>query len=295
MRANKKYMAAALGAGAVVFGVLSYVTVSKADGMPPAQPGPIDGALVELGIQIAPVPLNMDGKDRAKVGYGSYLVNAIGGCNDCHTNPSYSDDGNPYMGMPTKINAAGYLAGGAAFGPFISRNITPDATGQVAGGYSNFVQIIRHGTDLEHQHPEISPLLQVMPWPLYANMTDRELGAIYEYLTTIPCLEGGPGALPNRCQPQAMTQAVALPKGATTIQSQYQLDGTQSTSADGKALKYQWTIPAGYPQAGISQGDTATPTVQFALGKGTYAFDLTVTDSTGKTSTDRATVNYAGQ
>jgi hypothetical protein len=36
-------------------------------------------------------------------------------------------------------------------------------------------------------------LLQIMPWPIYQNMTDHELRAIYEYLSAIPCLEGDPG------------------------------------------------------------------------------------------------------
>ncbi len=29
-------------------------------------------------------------------------------------------------------------------------------------------------------------LLQVMPWPVYGKMTDRDLIAIYEYLSAIP-------------------------------------------------------------------------------------------------------------
>lgn len=40
---------------------------------------------VEIGLQIAPVPLNMTGKNRALVGLGSYLVNAQADCNGCHT------------------------------------------------------------------------------------------------------------------------------------------------------------------------------------------------------------------
>jgi hypothetical protein len=40
---------------------------------------------VRIGFQIAPVPLNLDGKDSALVGLGSYLVNAIGDCNGCHS------------------------------------------------------------------------------------------------------------------------------------------------------------------------------------------------------------------
>jgi hypothetical protein len=32
-------------------------------------------------------------------------------------------------------------------------------------------------------------LLQVMPWPVFGQMTDRDLEAIYAYLTTIPHAE----------------------------------------------------------------------------------------------------------
>lgn len=290
----RRSIVSAVCAGALVAGVLSYVSASQAQS---TEPGPLDPALVEKGIQIAPVPLNLDGKDRNKVGYGSYLVNAIGGCNDCHTNPSYTEDGDPYMGKPTQINAAAYLSGGTAFGPFLSRNITPDATGEVVGGRSNFIQILRTGLDLvDHLHPQISPLLQVMPWPLYTNLADRDLDAIYEYLTAIPCVEGGgPNAQPNRCVPAPQTQAVALPKNGSVINRQIELDGTQSSSADGKALKFFWTIPPGYPVAAVLRGTTSTPSVQFGTAKGVYAFDLTVTDSTGATSTDRATVTFLGR
>ena len=35
--------------------------------------------------------------------------------------------------------------------------------------------------------------LQIMPWPEFRLMTDRQLTAVYTYLSAIPCLEGGPG------------------------------------------------------------------------------------------------------
>jgi hypothetical protein len=94
--------------------------------------------------------------------------------------------------------------------------------------------------------------------------------------------------------PQMQTAAVAGPKNVTVTSRQTQLDGSQSTSADGKPLTYLWTIPQGSPLAAISGGTTATPTVQFAQGRGTYTFQLTVTDSAGKSSTDVVTVNYQG-
>src|SRR5262245_33630615 len=46
---------------------------------------------IQTGFAIVPVPLNLHGKNRALVGLGSYYVNAVVGCNDCHTSPAYKD------------------------------------------------------------------------------------------------------------------------------------------------------------------------------------------------------------
>ena len=146
---------------------------------------------VRRGYEIAPVPLKLSGLNPALVGLGSYIVNAQGGCNDCHTNPSYAPGGNPFNGQEEMINQAGYLAGGALFGPFTSRNLTPRAPGARPAGLTldQFIEVMRDGTDFKNRHPQISPLLQVMPWPVYGKMSDRELQAIYEYLRAIPCLD----------------------------------------------------------------------------------------------------------
>ncbi|HWY49382.1 MAG TPA: alpha/beta hydrolase domain-containing protein [Bryobacteraceae bacterium] len=90
------------------------------------------------------------------------------------------------------------------------------------------------------------------------------------------------------------TAAVAGPKDATVVSRQFQLDGTGSMSADGKPLTYQWTIPLGDPIAAILGGETATPSVQFGAQRAPYTFQLTVTDSLGKTSTDLVTINFVG-
>ena len=166
-----------------------------------------DISRIQIGFKIAPVRLNLAHRDPAMVGLGSYLVNAVGGCNDCHTNPSYAPGGNPFMGQKKVVNAKNYLAGGQAFGPFISRNLTPEGPKGLPAGlnFGEFKKVIRTGVDPEQLHPQISPLLQVMPWPVYQEMSDNDLRAIYEYLSAIPCIEGDPG-LPNprpigtRCQ-----------------------------------------------------------------------------------------------
>lgn len=141
------------------------------------------------GLKMAPVPLALEGKDPSLIGYGSYLVNAVGGCNDCHTNPSYAPGGDPFQGQKAVINAAGYLGGGQTFGPFTSRNLTPepDKYNRPAGmTFDEFLTTMRTGVDHDNAHPQMGPLLQVMPWPSYANMTDYDLRAIYEYLRCIP-------------------------------------------------------------------------------------------------------------
>ncbi len=159
---------------------------------------------IAQGYRIAPVHLNLQGKNRGLVGLGSYLVNAVGGCNDCHTNPPYAVGGDPYKGQQKQVNAAGYLAGGTSFGPFVSRNLTPDKAGLPAGlTLMQFTKVIRTGLDPDGFHPQVSPFLQVMPWPVYQGMTDRDIKAIYEYISTIPCVEGDPGnpaqVIPPRC------------------------------------------------------------------------------------------------
>ncbi len=154
-----------------------------------------NSARVRVGLEIAPVKLDLHGRNRAMVGLGSYLVNAVGSCNDCHTCPSYEPANDPFQGQPGKVDAEHYLAGGVHFGPFVSRNITPDAHGLPAGlTLEGFIHAIRTGHDSEPPHD----LLQVMPWPVLRNMTDRDLTAIYTYLTAIPHAEpgdcGAPGA-----------------------------------------------------------------------------------------------------
>ena len=90
------------------------------------------------------------------------------------------------------VNAKHYLAGGQHFGPFVSRNLTPE-NGLPAGHiFAEFRTILRTGKDFDHAHPQISPLLQVMPWPTYQSMTDHDILAIYEYLSAIPPATPGP-------------------------------------------------------------------------------------------------------
>jgi hypothetical protein len=149
---------------------------------------------IRIGFQIAPVPLNLGGKDRDLVGLGSYWVNGVSDCNSCHTsggppNFNYANGGNPYFGEPMKTDPTTYLAGGTDFGPavppipgvyppaeygqyvgpdIITRNLTPDKTGRAEGGRTldQFMEIIRTGHDLDHIHPTCT---SASPTPTPAN------------------------------------------------------------------------------------------------------------------------------
>jgi hypothetical protein len=211
------------------------VTAGSLGGVSPALADDDDAEKREsrIGLEVAPVPLDLAGRDRRLVGLGSYLVNVISNCNDCHSaGPAtqFAMGGNPYMGQPTVINQATYLGGGRVFPQqvpgatpiIVSRNLTPDRTGRPEGGrsFEDFRFIIRTGTDLDHLHPNCSDLtitasttcypanlkfdgdlLQIMPWPGLQRLTDHDLRAIYEYLSAIPCIAGPPAPDPrhNAC------------------------------------------------------------------------------------------------
>lgn len=145
---------------------------------------------IATGYRITPVQLNLRGKNRLLVGLGSYIVNAQGACNDCHTNPSFLPGGDPFQGEPEKVNAERFLAGGRPFGPgLVSANITPDENGLPAGlTFEQFEALLRTGRDPENP----DRILQVMPWNVYGKMTTLDLRAIYEYLRSIPSLPSAP-------------------------------------------------------------------------------------------------------
>ena len=188
---------------------------------------------IAIGWRIAPPFINAQGKDHALVGLGSFIVNGQADCNGCHgSDPAneYLFTNNPYFlsppyTAPRQYNQATYLNGGQNFGPvgpgivqdttsplyagpglgpnIISRNLTPDHTGNPEGGndLQTFMTILRTGHDFDKLHlncsdvvtdncyqwPVNGAVLQVMPWPLHQNMTDRQLTAIWTYLSTVPC------------------------------------------------------------------------------------------------------------
>jgi len=132
---------------------------------------------------------------------GAYLVSVIG-CDDCHSPKSFGTQGpeiimeQRFSGYPadrplSKIdttvvkNGWAMFAGDltAAVGPWgasFAANISSDSTGIGNWTEQQFLKCIREGKYLGIDGTR--PLLPPMPWPVYRNMTDEDLGAIFAYL-----------------------------------------------------------------------------------------------------------------
>ncbi|NUQ82071.1 MAG: c-type cytochrome [Bacteroidetes bacterium] len=113
---------------------------------------------------------------------GEYLFNAAA-CTDCHT--PVDDKGAPLPGM--------YLAGGRAFpmpsGTVRSANLTSDKkTGIGTWTASQFVSRFKAYADSSYQPHTVAEgqFQTVMPWVMYASMTEADLTAMFRFLQTVP-------------------------------------------------------------------------------------------------------------
>jgi hypothetical protein len=153
------------------------------------------------GVALNPVPLKVEGRNAAVVIRGSYLVNASRHCSFCHTCPPYAaaPESAPPDFTPA-VNAVNYMAGGKRFGAAkdtnapVSANLTPELKTGLPGGltYEQFRTALRTG-----QSHKTGRKLEGMPWPMFQDLTDSDLLAIYEYLSAIPHAEPGPDGIGN--------------------------------------------------------------------------------------------------
>jgi hypothetical protein len=170
---------------------------------------------IEQGSLIAPVPLNITGKDPSLVFLGSYLVNTVGDCNGCHSSGTpaslgiypYTPGHNPYFNQPQQLDPSVYLNGGVNFGSvgtptgplgyagpaIITRNLTPDYTGKAEGGHTlaQFTQILKHGKDFDHIHPPcLTSDLQLINNPPNGVTTIAELEPLVHYCIPTGVIDG---------------------------------------------------------------------------------------------------------
>jgi hypothetical protein len=151
-----------------------------------------------LAAQAGPAP----GKVSAE--HGKYLVEAIGGCNDCHTPYKMGDNGpEPDMtrmlsGHPSDMSVTPppHLSGPwmaavsntftAWVGPWgisYTKNLTPDKeTGLGTWTEQQFIDTLRNGREQGRGRQLLPP----MPWQDFRMMTDDDLKSIFAFLKSIP-------------------------------------------------------------------------------------------------------------
>ena len=141
------------------------------------------------------------------VGRGKYLVSAMG-CHDCHTpwkmgaqgpepDMTRALSGHPAdatMPAPPKLPEGpwnGLVAGptmtawSGGWGVSFTANLTPDAeTGLGKWTEEMFITAIRTG----RHEGKGRPILPPMPWPMYRNLNDEDLRAIFHYLRSVPAI-----------------------------------------------------------------------------------------------------------
>jgi mono/diheme cytochrome c family protein len=117
------------------------------------------------------------------VAYGGYLLNAAA-CGDCHT----KFEGGEFTGP--------FLAGGREMefpdGSVLrTPNLTPHPTGLGNWDRETFIARFKAYADSSYVPHAVAPgeFQTIMPWMMYAGMTEEDLGAIYDYLRTVEPIE----------------------------------------------------------------------------------------------------------
>jgi mono/diheme cytochrome c family protein len=163
-----------------------------------------------------PMPLS------AQIARGQYIVSTAG-CHDCHTpwkpgpqgpepDMSRALSGHPaQLVMPPAPDlgpgpwsvaiAATNTAYSGPWGVSFTANLTPDPeTGLGEWTLRDFVQTIRTGKRMGRGRAVLPP----MPVPVYNNLSDADLAAVFAYLRTVPAVKNRvPEPLPPAARPAA--------------------------------------------------------------------------------------------
>jgi hypothetical protein len=160
--------------------------------------------IVTWGIASSEVSAQGGSKGEVSAARGKYLVEAIGGCNDCHTPYKMGENGpepdmtrmlsghpagvtvtpTPTLGGPWMASVtATFTAWSGPWGLSYTRNLTPDNdTGLGTWTEQQFIDTLRNGRERGRGRALLPP----MPWQSFRLMTDEDLKSIWAYLRTIP-------------------------------------------------------------------------------------------------------------
>jgi len=129
----------------------------------------------KANLQKRPLPADL-------LAYGKYMTTASG-CIECHTKQ--------VQGKVVGEQFAGGFEFNLGHGAVVrSMNITPDPTGIGNWTKEQFILRFKMYSDSAYILPKVDlangDLQSVMPWTMFSGMTTEDLGAVYEYLRTIP-------------------------------------------------------------------------------------------------------------
>jgi len=144
---------------------------------------------IARGAELAPVPLNMKGLNPALVREGSYIVNAQGGCNDCHT-AGYAPSGG-------QVPETQWLLGDSTVGFRGPWGTTYAPNLRRVAAKMNEDEWVRYVKDLKTRPP--------MPWFTLKQWLEIDLRALYRYIRQIgPAGEATTAFVPPDTTPKGM-------------------------------------------------------------------------------------------
>lgn len=168
---------------------------------------------VNLFIKFEPKPLDgpvpePDRKDT--VAYGKYLATLS--CIDCHT--PVDSTMHP---IPGKEFSGGRMFDISSLVPgmkFASANLTPDdETGIGQRSRENFIALFKAFSDPEYRGLTVpGESNTLMPWVRFSQLTEEDLGAIYDYLRTVPAVKNAV----DRRPPPKIAKTEATPAAPAT-------------------------------------------------------------------------------
>lgn len=160
-----------------IYSIIAYLRSLKA--LPGEAPASHLSFPMNLIVRTIPREADPQPVPQDDISRGKYLLTAAA-CEDCHTQQV---KGAPMPGMA--------LAGGREFdvpsgGKQRSANITPDAATGI--GKWTRQQFIDRFRKFKSEPVAAGGQNTIMPWPIYTEMTEADLGAMYDYLKTVPAV-----------------------------------------------------------------------------------------------------------
>lgn len=136
-----------------------------------------------------------------EVAYGRYLA-VIGGCKGCHT-----PETRPGQPIPGREFAGGQVFRGP-WGRNVSSNLTPHPDAYL--GKATKAEFIGRFRSFASLGGDAAPVATkgrntLMPWLALSGATDEDLGAIYEFLKTVPPVENRVNPFPDAEEPGTKT------------------------------------------------------------------------------------------